>query len=347
MENNVMIGGKRVGESVLIIAEAGVNHNGSLRRALKMVDEAAKAGADAIKFQTFVAERVVAKQAPKANYQKRRGRGKTQLEMLKPLELSRQDFVAISERARKRGIMMLSTPYDDESVDLLESLAVPAYKVASGDLTNTPLLEHIATKGKPVILSTGMATLEEIKAAVATIRHQGNDKIVLLHCVSSYPSKVAECNLRVMQLLRDNFKVPVGFSDHTMGTEVALAAAALGAVVIEKHFTLSRRLIGPDHRASLEVRQFREMVRGIRLVEEALGGPVKVPTKEELTMRLVARRSLVAAVEIPKDHVIAREMIAIKRPGTGISPSEIQKVLGKIARRAIKRDEVLTWHMVE
>jgi len=192
-----------------------------------------------------------------------------------------------------------------------------------------------------------MATLEEIKAAVATIRHQGNDKIVLLHCVSSYPSKVAECNLRVMQLLRDNFKVPVGFSDHTMGTEVALAAAALGAVVIEKHFTLSRRLIGPDHRASLEVRQFREMVRGIRLVEEALGGPVKVPTKEELTMRLVARRSLVAAVEIPKDHVIAREMIAIKRPGTGISPSEIQKVLGKIARRAIKRDEVLTWHMVE
>ena len=347
LENNVMIGGKRVGESVLIIAEAGVNHNGSLKRALKMVDEARQAGADAVKFQTFVTERLVSSEAPKADYQKKRARGRTQYDMLKPLELSPQDFAAIAERARRRRILMLSSAFDEESANLLEDLGVAAYKAGSGELTNIPLLEHIAKKGKPVLLSTGMGTLDEIEEAVSAIRAQGNNQIVILHCVSSYPSRAQDSNLRAMHLLRKRFGVAVGFSDHTEGVEVALAAAALGAVVIEKHFTLSRKLPGPDQKASLEPTEFRAMVQGIRVIEEALGKPVKEPTPEELKMRLVARRSLVASMNIPKDQVITRQMVAIKRPGTGIPPKEIGNMIGKRATRNIRRDQVLRWNMVD
>lgn len=347
MEDVIRIGNKTIGESVFIIAEAGVNHNGNLRRALKIVDEAASAGADAIKFQTFVAERLVSSQAPKADYQKRRASGKTQLDMLKALELSRQDFTAISDRARTRGIIMMSTPFDEKSVDDLESIGVPAYKVGSGDLTDLPLLGHIASKGKPIMLSTGMATLSEVREAVAAIRAEGNDQIVLLHCVSSYPSRPEDSNLRAMQVLRETFGVPVGFSDHTEGVEVAIAAAALGAVVIEKHFTLSRKLPGPDHKASLEPSQFLEMVKEIRLVERALGKAVKEPTQEELKMRLIARRSVVASADIGKGQLIAPEMLSLKRPGTGIPPKELQSVVGKRAAQFIRRDQVLTWEMLE
>jgi N-acetylneuraminate synthase/N,N'-diacetyllegionaminate synthase len=331
----------------LVVAEAGVNHNGSLKRALRMVDKAAEVGADAVKFQTFTAERLVSAGAPKARCQKKSASGRDQLEMLKALELSHQDFAAISERARKRGIVFLSTPFDEESVDFLETLDVPAYKVASGDLTNHPFLEYVARKDKPMILSTGMSNLEEIREAVAAIRNQGNRNVVLLHCVSSYPSDPADCNLRAMQTLRDNFNLPVGFSDHTMSVEVAMAATALGAVIIEKHFTLSHKLPGPDQRASLEPREFRLMVIGIRTTEKAMGSSVKAPTESERELRLVARRSIVAAVEIPKGQAITKEMVTFKRPGTGIPPNEFRILLGKHAAREIRRDEVLTWDMIE
>ncbi len=345
MENEIKIGAKRIGDSIFIVAEVGVNHNGSLKRALRMVDEAARSGADAVKFQTFTPELLVSKQAPKANYQKGSSR-KNQLEMLERLALSHEDFLELSKRAEKRRILMLSTPFDEESVDFLETLNLPAYKIGSGDLTNLPLIEHVAKKGKPVILSTGMGTLDEVRRAVAAIREQGNQRIVLLQCVSSYPSKPAASNLRVMQTLRETFHVPVGFSDHTLGIEVSLAAAALGAVVIEKHFTLSRKLKGPDHKASLEPEEFKQMVGGVRRVEEALGKPEKVPTEEEMEMRLVSRRSIVASRDIGKGEAITREMLAMKRPGTGIQPSDLPALLGKRAVRRIKPDEVLTWEMV-
>jgi N,N'-diacetyllegionaminate synthase len=347
LDSKITIGNKLVGESVFVIAEAGVNHNGNLKRALKIVDEAALTGADAVKFQAFITERLVSDRAPKADYQKKRGQGKTQRDMLKPLELSPQDFAAIAERARRRGITFLSSAFDEESADLLEDLGVPAYKMGSGELTDIPLLEHVAKKGKPVLLSTGMATLDEIQEAVTAIRNQGNHQIVLLHCVSSYPSKPQDSNLSAMKLLRERFGLPVGFSDHTVGVEVALAAAALGATIIEKHFTLSRKLPGPDQKASLEPTEFRAMVQGIRVVEQALGKPVKEPTPEELKMRLIARRSLVASTNIPEGQVITRQMVAIKRPGTGIPPKEIENMIGKRATRNIRRDQVLSWDMVE
>lgn len=346
MENEISIGTKRIGDSIFIIAEVGVNHNGSLKRALRMVDEVARAGADAVKFQTFIPELLVSKQAPKADYQKGSS-GKNQLEMLQRLALSHEDFRELSKRAEKRRVIMLSTAFDEASVDFLETLNVPAYKIGSGDLTNLPLIEHVAKKGKPVILSTGMGTLDEVRRAVAAIREQGNQRIILLQCVSSYPSDPAASNLRAMQTLRETFHVPVGFSDHTLGIEVALAAAALGAVVIEKHFTLSRKLTGPDHEASLEPEDFQQMVRGVRTVEEALGKPEKVPTEEEMKMRLVSRRSIVASRDIGKGEVITKEMLAMKRPGTGIQPSDLPAILGKRAARRIKPDEVLTWEMVE
>ena len=348
MTDEIMrIGPKEVGGSVIVVAEAGVNHNGNLKRALRMVDEAAKSGADAIKFQTFHTEKVVSQDAPKAEYQKRTSRGKTQLEMLRNLELSQADFMTISRRARTRGIVFLSTAFDRESADFLDSLGVPAFKIGSGELTNLPFLEHVARKGKPLILSTGMSYLEEVRDAVSAIRGQGNEKIVLLHCVSSYPANPADANLKAMQTLRDAFSVPVGFSDHTLGTEIAIAAAALGAVLIEKHFTLSRTLQGPDQKASLEPSEFAQMVRGIRLAEKAQGSGVKAPTKEEEKMRFIARRSIVSSVDIPEGQSINEKMVDFKRPGTGIPPKDVQLLLGKRAARDIKRDEVLTWDMVE
>ena len=345
--SEIVIGDKPIGESVFIIAEAGVNHNGSRERALRMVDEAARAGADAVKFQAFLTDQLVTVQAPKADYQKRQAHGQTQRAMLKALELSPRDFAALAERARRRGIIMLSSVFDEQSADFLEDLGLPAYKMGSGELTNIPLLRYVAKKEKPMLVSTGMGTLDEIQDALSAIRGQGNSQIVLLHCVSSYPSRVEDSNLLAMGLLRERFGVPVGFSDHTEGEEVALAAAALGAVVIEKHFTLSRKLPGPDQQASLEPSELQGMVRGIRVVEQALGRPVKEPTEQELKMRLVARRSLVAAVDISKGQIITGEMVSIKRPGTGIPPKDITRMIGKHAARNIHRDQVLRWEWVE
>lgn len=346
----VKIGNRWVGdgESVFIVAEAGVNHNGDVGLAKKLVDAAKDAGADAVKFQVFKAEKVVIKKAEKAKYQKETtGSEESQYEMIKKLELTREDFKELADYANKRDIMFLASPFGKESVDLLDEIGVPAFKVASGEITNFPLLKYMAKKGKPIILSTGMATLEEIEEALRAIRDQGNEDIVLLHCVTNYPAKVEDVNLKAIQTLKYAFKLPVGFSDHTLGTTISLAAVALGAVVIEKHFTLDRNLPGPDHKASLEPHELEEMVRAIRKVERALGDGVKRPTEGEEEMKKVARRSIVAKVDVPKDTVITADMLDVKRPGTGIDPKYMNTVVGRRARKNIERDEIINWEMME
>ena len=334
------------GEATFIIAEAGVNHNGDIELAKRLVDIASECGIDAIKFQTFKAENVVAKNTPKADYQiKNTGTNESQYEMIKKLELSEDEFIELYKYTKKKGLIFLSTPFDFESADFLDEL-VSAFKISSTDLTNLPFLEYIAEKGKPIILSTGMGTLGEIEEAVNTIR-EINDDLILLHCVTNYPASFESLNLRAIKTLKEAFKLPVGYSDHSLGIYAPIAAVALGAVVIEKHFTLDKNLPGPDHKASLNPEELKEMVNAIRLIEKALGDGIKRPTPEEEEIKKVARRSLVANVDIPKGTVIKKEMIAIKRPGTGIEPKYLNVVIGKRAKRDIKKDEVLKWNMIE
>lgn len=336
------------GEPVFIVAEAGVNHNGDVRRAEEMVDTAAEAGADAIKFQTFRADEVVSLAAPKAQYQiENTGEEGSQLEMLKRLELSPDAHRKLIERCHARGIMFLSTPFDFPSADLLETLSVPAYKVPSGEITNWPFLEHIASKGKPVILSTGMSNLDEVEQAVKVLRAAGCSELLILHATSSYPATAASANLRAMRTLSDSFHTPVGLSDHTTGIEVALAATALGACVLEKHFTLDRSLVGPDHKASLEPAELRSLVRGIRAVESALGDGRKQPTPSEEDVRRVARRSIVARSTIPSGTPIAQDLLAYKRPGTGIPPSRLADVIGRRTTRTIPADTLIQFEDLE
>ena len=330
-----------------IIAEAGVNHNGDVNLAKKLIHVAKEAGADAVKFQSFKAENVVTKTAQKARYQKQTtGPAESQYEMIKKLELTDADFEKLALYARKRGIMFLSTPFDKESVDLLDKLGMPAFKVASGEITNFPLLKYIAKKGKPVILSTGMSTLKEIDEALQVIKSEGLKDIVLLHCVTAYPSKVEDMNLRAMETLKSTFKLPVGLSDHTIGITVPIAAVALGAAVIEKHFTLDKNLPGPDHRASLEPEELKGMIKAVRETEKALGDGIKRPTRAELMNLRVARRSLVARCRIAKGTVITPDMIAVKRPGNGIEPKFLDQVVGKIVSQDIEKDEMLTADML-
>jgi N-acetylneuraminate synthase len=343
------IGGRPVGPGrpCFIIAEAGVNHNGSLELALRLVEAAADAGADAVKFQTFRAEEVVVADAPQADYQvANTGGGESQLQMLKNLELSPSDHQAVQERCRQRGIMFLSTAFDAQSADLLESLGLPVFKVPSGEITNLPLLKHIAGKGQPVILSTGMSSLEEVARAVAVLRAGGAAGIALLHCVSNYPAQPQDVNLRAMATMAQALGLAVGYSDHTLGLEVPLAAVALGACIIEKHFTLDRALPGPDHAASAEPAQLAALVKGARVVEAALGHGRKEPAASESNTRQVARRSLVAAVDIPAGAAIVPAMIAIKRPGTGLAPESLEQVLGRRARVAIPAGSLLTLEML-
>lgn len=333
------------GEPCFIIAEAGVNHNGDVNLAKKLIDIAKDAGVDAVKFQTFKAENVVIKNAEKAEYQKRTTSiGESQYDMIKKLELTEYDFKGLADYAKKKSILFLSSPFDKESADLLDEVNVPAFKIASGEITNFPLLRYIAKKGKPIILSTGMATLEEIEDALRVIRDDGVDDVVLLHCVTSYPAKVEDVNLRAIEILKRTFKLPVGFSDHTLSITIPTAAASLGAVVIEKHFTLDKNLPGPDHLASIEPDELNEMVKAIRDVEKALGDGIKRPTKEEEEIKKVARRSIVAKVDILEGTVITEDMLDIKRPGTGISPSKLNDVLRKKAIKNIKKDEILKWN---
>jgi N-acetylneuraminate synthase len=341
---DVQIANKLIGpqQPVFVIAEAGVNHNGDLKLACDLIDLAVDAGADAVKFQTFRADLLATPEAPKAEYQlQTTASGESQLEMLRGLELSSDAHRELQSYCHERGIIFLSTPFDEDSVDFLDSLGVPAFKISSGDLTNSPLLEYIAGKGKPVILSTGMSEISELIEAISVLNLAGCENPILLHCVSNYPADPAEVNLRAMQTMRAAFDLPVGFSDHTEGIDVSLAAVALGACVIEKHFTLDRTLPGPDHRASLEPRELRQLIQSIRRIESALGNGRKVPTASEVETAKVARRSLFASVDIPAGATLKREMVMMRRPGTGLSPALLSTLIGQRAARDIAAGTIL------
>jgi len=336
------------GQPCFIIAEAGVNHNGDLPLAKRLVDAAVAAKADAVKFQTFKAQRLVTRMAPKAAYQARAtGGGESQYEMLRRLELSAQAHRELLGLCQAQGILFMSTPFDEESADLLDGLGVAVFKIPSGELTNLPLLTHVARKGRPMIVSTGMSTLEEVELAVRTMEESGNRAMILLHCVSSYPADPADANLRAMETLAETFQVPVGYSDHTPGIEVAIAAVARGACVIEKHFTLDRRLPGPDHRASLEPNGLTALVRGIRVVESALGHGRKEPAPSEADTAAIARKSLVAARDLARGTKLRREDIAIKRPGTGLQPALHSEVVGRVINQDVSADTLLSLEMLE
>jgi N-acetylneuraminate synthase/N,N'-diacetyllegionaminate synthase len=342
---SVPIGDRIVGRGApcLVVAEIGVNHNGDVELARQLVDAAAAAGADAVKLQTFRADAVASPSAVKAAYQlETTGSGESQLEMLSRLELSPDDHRLIASRAAERGLLFLSTPFDAESAALLDDLDVAAFKVASPDLTNLPFVEHLARMGRPLILSTGMAEIGEIDEAVAAVRAAGNDELILLQCVSSYPAPVDEQNLRTIPTMAARWNVPVGFSDHTVGAAAALAAVALGAALLEKHFTLDRSLEGPDHRASTEPDAFAELVAGVRDVERALGDGVKRPTPAEAANRELVRRSLAAAADLPAGTVLEPAMLVSLRPGTGIPPTRSRDVIGRRVNRDVARGELLS-----
>ncbi|MGA7678083.1 MAG: N-acetylneuraminate synthase [Dehalococcoidia bacterium] len=346
---DIKIGNKRIGNSrpCFVIAEAGVNHNGDVNLAKKLIEAAKRAGADAVKFQTFRAENVATANAGKANYQKETaGDGESQLEMLKNLELTGSDFQELFDYARKKAIVFLSSPFDKTSVDLLDELGITAFKIPSGEITNLPLLKYIAQKKKPIILSTGMSTLSEVENALAIIRNEGVEDIVLLHCVSCYPADMKDMNLRAMETLRSAFKLPVGLSDHTLGIAIPIAAVALGARVIEKHFTLDKGLPGPDHGASLEPDDLKHMVKAIRDVEKALGDGIKRPAEDEKENKELARRSLVAKVYIAEGTMLTEEMLDIKRPAGGIEPKHIGLVIGRRTRKDIAKDSPIRWEEV-
>jgi len=335
------------GQRCFVIAEAGVNHNGQVDLAKRLIDAAADAGADAVKFQTFIAERLVTHDAPKAQYQREATGGQeSQFEMLRRLELSKAMHKTLQAHCQERGILFLSTPFDESSADFLETLGVPAFKIPSGEVTNLPFLSHVARKRTPVILSTGMCTLADVEQAVQTIREASNRHLILLHCVSHYPADPAEANLRAIQTMQRIFKVPVGYSDHTLGVDVALAAVALGACVIEKHITLDRTLPGPDHRVSAEPDELAALVRGIRTVEASLGHGRKELAPSEHDVMAAARKSLVAARNIPRGSRLTEEAIAIKRPGTGLPPAMRAHLVGRIAARDISAGTLLSWEMV-
>ena len=327
--------------SVYIIAEAGVNHNGSFELACRLVDAAKEAGADCIKFQTFKAEKLVSKDAGKAAYQQEMTGGGSQQDMLRKLELSFDEFLRLKEYCEKKEIRFLSTPFDFESIRFLESLDMPFWKIPSGEVTNLPYLVALAKTGKPVILSTGMCTMKEIEAAIQVLKENGTEDIRLLHCNTEYPTPFEDVNLNAMKTMREAFGCEVGYSDHTRGIEVPIAAAALGATVIEKHFTLDRPMEGPDHKASLEPDELAAMVQGIRHIEKALGSGIKEPSPSEKKNIAVARKSIVAGRPIRQGEVFSEENLAVKRPGTGISPMKWNDVLGNRAKRDFEEDELI------
>lgn len=334
----------RTGRGTYIIAEAGVNHNGSVEIAKRLIDAAKTCGADAVKFQTFKAEKLVTRSAEKAEYQKRAGgAGDSQFEMLKRLELVEDDFRLLLHHCTQVGIEFLSSPFDEESADLLDSLGMATFKIPSGEITNHPFLEHVARKGKPVILSTGMSTLGEVEEAVGILRACGAPRLTLLHCVTEYPAPYGEINLNAMITLRTAFGLEVGYSDHTPGIEIPLAAVALGASVIEKHFTLDNAMEGPDHRASLNPEDFSCMILSIRNVENSLGDGIKKPAPCELKNIGIARKSVVAREAIKAGEIVCRHMLTVKRPGYGIQPRDIEKIVGLRAYRSVAVDEALSW----
>lgn len=329
---------------IIIIAEAGVNHNGSLERAREMVKAAARAGADYVKFQTAVPELVISSIAPKAEYQKETtGTEESQLEMCKAIHLPLSDYKELKELCEEEGIGFMSTPFDLVSVDLLADLGQDWFKIPSGEITNLPYLRKVAATGTPVIMSTGMSMPEEIEAALKVLTGSGLKKedIILLHCNTEYPTPMADVNLLAMKEMERRFGVRTGYSDHTQGIEVPIAAAALGACVIEKHFTLDRNLPGPDHKASLEPQELAAMVRAVRNVEQALGTGEKKVSASEAKNKPIARKSIVAARYIKAGEVFTEENLAVKRPGDGISPMLWDEVLGQVAKRDFPYDTLI------
>jgi len=328
--------------SVYIIAEAGVNHNGKIELARKMVIEAKEAGVDCIKFQTFVATDIVSKGATKADYQKRQTDStESQLSMLQKLELSFSEFIELQKLCKEQEIHFLSTPFDTTSIDFLRSIDMEIWKIPSGEITNLPYLIKIAAIHKPIIMSTGMCTMSEIEAAVKVLRDYGGGEITLLHCTTEYPVPYSEVNLRAMETLRKIFHTSVGYSDHTRGIEVPIAAVAMGAEVIEKHFTLDRSMEGPDHSASLEPQELKAMVSAIRNIEQALGSSEKKPSDSEVKNMVIARKSIVASCSIAAGDYFTDENITAKRPGDGISPMRWFEILGQKASRNYEEDEMI------
>lgn len=325
-----------------IIAEAGVNHNGSLKTAKKMVDAAKESGADCIKFQTFIAENIASKNAKKADYQKNeKVKDESQLNMLKKLELSFDDFKELKFYCKEKEIEFLSTAFDLESIDFLESLGMKTWKIPSGDITNLPYIEKIGKLKGKVILSTGMSTMDEIRSTIKVLKEKGTKDIIVLHCTTEYPTPYGEVNLKAMNYMKDEFNLEVGYSDHTKGIEVSLAAVALGARIIEKHFTLDKNMEGPDHKASLEPKDLKRMVDGIRIIEESLGSPTKKVQKSEEKNIKIARKSIVAKNDIKKGDYFSEENLTTKRPGNGISPMVWHEIIGKRSNKDFKKDEMI------
>ena len=336
---------------VTIIAEAGVNHNGDLQMALELIDVAADAGADYVKFQTFRTEDLVQKDTRKADYQiDNTGNNDSQFSMLKKLEIPLEWYPQLIKRCEQRAIRFLSTGFDEKSIDILDELNCPIFKVPSGEITNKPYLEHISTKGKPVIISTGMSDLEDIRNAMETFLQAGIDRsnITVLHCTTQYPTPFEDVNLKAMQTIEDTFQVNVGYSDHTESIEVAIAAVALGARMIEKHFTLDRSLPGPDHLASLEPKELKSMVQAIRNIEKAISGDgSKVPSESELKNILPARKSIHLSTDVAQGTTLTRDHLIMLRPGNGISPMEYRRILGKRTKIALSEGSLLTWDDLE
>lgn len=326
----------------LIIAEAGVNHNGDLELAKEMIREAKRCGADIVKFQTAKIEMLISKNAEKADYQKEAtGSEENQYDMLKTLLLSFEEFEILNKYCKDNGIIFLSTPFDLPSIDFLNQLEMPFWKIPSGEITNLPYLIKIAKTHKPIILSTGMSTLDEIQAAMTVLQDNGCGEIILLHCTTEYPAPYLDVNLRAMETLKEKFQVSVGYSDHTKGIEISVAAVAMGATVIEKHFTLDRNMVGPDHKASLEPDELANMVSAIRNVESAFGNGEKKPAESEKKNIAVARKSIIASRNIKTGEVFSEDNITTKRPGNGISPMSWFEVLGLKAVKDFEEDELI------
>lgn len=339
---------KEIAMSVYIIAEAGVNHNGNVETAMHMIETAKRCGCDCIKFQIFRTEELVTREAKRADYQiaNMQSAG-TQYDMLKKLELQRKDFERLKQHCDEIGIDFMATPFDRESVDILEQIGVKQYKISSGDVTDKGLLQYIAAKRKPMILSTGMCTMEEVEAALQWIKAAGNTQITLLHCTSNYPTPYAEVNMNAMQTLGRTFGYETGYSDHTEGILIPVMAAAMGAVLIEKHFTLDKNMEGPDHKASLAPDELKEMVDAVRNIELAKGDGIKRPAKGELSTREAARKSIVMKTGRQKGDVLSVEDMTVKRPGTGIAPQFMEQLAGKRLRRSLEAESAITWEDVE
>ncbi len=349
MRRKVKIGDRWVGEGepTFIIAEVGANHDKNLEQAKKLIDVAVDAGADAVKFQVYSAETLYSIKSGQASYLRELEAGKSIYQIIKENELPREWLRELSEYSQNKGIIFLATPFDREAVDQLYEIGAPAYKWASFEIVDLPLLKYAAGKGKPMLLSTGMCNLADIQEAVDTVYSTGNEDIILLHCTSLYPTKPNQVNLRMMDTMKNTFQqLPVGLSDHTLGIAIPIAAVARGTCVIEKHFTLSRKLKGPDHPFALEPEELKQMVKAIRDIEESLGSLTKKMIPDEEEMARLGRRSIIARVDIAKGTRLAEDMLIIKRPGYGIRPKFLDTVIGREAKRDIEKDDIITWEMV-